>query len=199
MAAPAVAAFDFDGTFTDGDSLLRFVGWRRSRIRFAVDLLLTMHLLVLYAVRVVPNETHKMALFARRFRGMPAAEFRRLADDFAAHQVPQMIRPEAKARLRYHKGLGHRVVIVTASPTDWITPWARREGIDEVIGNVAQVRDGRMSGRLAGVNCYGQQKVERLLRSYPERAGYTLFVYGDGRGDRELLAAADEPFYRCFA
>jgi HAD superfamily hydrolase (TIGR01490 family) len=109
-----------------------------------------------------------------------------------------MIRAEALERVRFHQQRGDRVVIVSASPTDWIVPWAASEGITEVIGNPAQVSDGKVTGRLAGANCYGPEKVRRLLALNPERESYTLFAYGDGRGDRELLAAADHPYYRCF-
>ena len=139
-----------------------------------------------------------MALFSRAFRDMPADAFQRWAHDFARNEVTQMIRVEALERVRFHRERGDRVVLVTASPTDWIVPWAVGEGITEVIGNPAEVSDGRVTGRLAGPNCYGPEKLRRLLALHPERESYTLFAYGDGRGDRELLAAADHAYYRRF-
>lgn len=45
-------------------------------------------------------------------------------------------------------------------------------------------------------NCYGAEKVKRLLTKYPDRDFYRLVVYGDSRGDRELLSIADESHYR---
>jgi phosphatidylglycerophosphatase C len=129
---------------------------------------------------------------------MPTDAFERRAGDFARSEIPPMIRAEALERVRFHQRRGDRVVLVSASPTDWIEPWAVSEGITEVIGNPAEVSDGRVTGRLAGENCYGPEKVRRLLALNPERDSYTLFAYGDGRGDRELLAAADHPYYRCF-
>jgi len=194
-----IAAFDFDGTLTTRDSLLRFISWRRSRAEVARDLIETLPLLALYGARLVGNERHKMALFARAFRDMPADAFQRRADDFARGELPQMIRAEALARVRFHQSRGDRVVLVSASPTDWIVPWAAAEGITEVIGNRAEVSDGTITGRLAGANCYGSEKVRRLLELNPQRESYTLFAYGDGRGDRELLAAANHAYYRCFA
>jgi phosphatidylglycerophosphatase C len=194
-----IAAFDFDGTLTTTDSLFRFISWRRRRSEVAFDLLRTLPLLALYSARLVGNEDHKMALFARAFRGMPPDSYERWARDFARSEIPPMIRSGALARVRFHQERGDRVVLISASPTDWIVPWAASEDIAEVIGNPAEVRDGRVTGRLAGVNCYGPEKVRRLLALYPERDSYTLFAYGDGRGDRELLAAADHPYYRCFA
>ena len=193
-----IAAFDFDGTLTTRDSLFRFISWRRRRAEVVLDLVKTLPLLALYSARVVGNETHKMALFARAFRDMPADAFERRACDFARSELPRMIRAEALERVRFHQERGDRVVLVSASPTDWIVPWAVSEGITEIIGNPAEVSDGRVTGRLAGANCYGPEKLRRLLALNPERESYTLFAYGDGRGDRELLAAANHRYYRCF-
>jgi HAD superfamily hydrolase (TIGR01490 family) len=199
MPPPAtIAAFDFDGTLTTRDSLLRFISWRRRRAEVALDLVKTLPLLALYGARLVGNETHKMALFARAFRDKPADAFERWAGDFARSELPRMIRGEALERVRFHQERGDRVLIVSASPTDWIVPWAASEGITEIIGNPAEVSDGRVTGRLAGANCYGPEKLRRLLALNPERESYTLFAYGDGRGDRELLAAANHPYYRRF-
>ncbi len=199
MPPPAtIAAFDFDGTLTTRDSLLRLISWRRARTEVAIDLLATLPLLALYGARLVGNESHKMALFARAFRGMPADAFERWTRDFARSEVPGMIRDEALQRVRFHQDQGDRVVLVSASPIDWIVPWAFSEGITEVIGNRAEVSDGLVTGRLAGVNCYGPEKLRRLLALNPDRESYTLFAYGDGRGDRALLAAANHAYYRCF-
>jgi phosphatidylglycerophosphatase C len=193
-----IAAFDFDGTLTTRDSLFRFISWRRRRAEVALDLVKTLPLLALYSARLVGNEDHKMALFARAFRDMPADSYERWARDFARSEIPGMIRAEALARVRFHQERGDRVVLITASPTDWIVPWAASEGIKEIIGNPAEVSEGRVTGRLAGANCYGPEKVRRLLALNPDRESYTLFAYGDGRGDRELLAAADHSYYRRF-
>ncbi len=51
---------------------------------------------------------------------------------------------------------------------------------------------GRLTGRFSSRNCYGQEKVNRLLRVEPHRETYRLIAYGDSRGDREMLAFADE-------
>ena len=70
-------------------------------------------------------------------------------------------------------------------------------GIDRVLcSSLRSDRTGRVSGRLAGKNCYGLEKTRRLLDSLGDRSGYILYAYGDSRGDRELLASADHAFYR---
>ena len=72
-----------------------------------------------------------------------------------------------------------------------------REGI-EIAGTQIEVINGKLTGRFLTRNCYGKEKVGRLLQLYPDRKSYRLIAYGDSRGDRELLAFADESHYREF-
>lgn len=195
----AIAAFDFDGTLTNSDTLLRFIRRRRGSTKLAIDLVITSPLLARYMTGRLNNDVHKMTLFARAWAQCPEPEFLAAAQRFADEEVPTVIRPEALARVAFHRDRGHRVVVVTASPIDWVVPWATTQGISEVIGNRAEVADGKVTGRLAGINCYGSEKLRRLLSRFPNRTTYELYAYGDGRGDRELLGAADHPYFRRFA
>jgi len=90
------------------------------------------------------------------------------------------------------------VVLASASLELLLEPWARAAGVDDVLATRLEVRDGRLTGRLAGPNCYGPEKVARLEALVGDLAGVELYAYGDSRGDRELLAAAQHPVYRPF-
>jgi phosphatidylglycerophosphatase C len=53
---------------------------------------------------------------------------------------------------------------------------------------------GRATGRLVGTNCRGPEKVTRLREHLQRSVGdakVELWAYGNGSGDRELLAMAD--------
>lgn len=41
------------------------------------------------------------------------------------------------------------------------------------------------------MNCYGAEKVHRLLEIFPQRDSYTLVAYGNSDGDIPLLEFAD--------
>jgi HAD superfamily hydrolase (TIGR01490 family) len=196
---PDIAVFDFDGTLTTKDSFFRFLAWRRPRMQLTADLFATSPSLFMYAARLVSNETHKMAMFARRFRGMNLDDFDSLSHDFSLDQIPRILRAPAVDRLLYHKCLGHRVVIVSASVGYWIEPWAGKLGVDDVIASRIEVLENRLTGRLDGPNCYGTEKLRRFLARYPDRASYRLHAYGDSRGDEALLVASDHRYYRCFS
>ena len=54
---------------------------------------------------------------------------------------------------------------------------------------------GRLTGRLAGLNCRGPEKARRVREwlAGHDLTGAELWAYGDSPGDAELLAAADHP------
>jgi phosphatidylglycerophosphatase C len=197
--ASHIAVFDFDGTLTTRDSFMRFLAWRRPGLGFEADFLATLPLLALYAGRFVGNDAHKMAMFKRRFAGMSLGAFKDLSRGFSLEGVPRILRSAAVDRLLRHKDLGHQVVIISASFADWIEPWAATLGVDKVIASRAEVREDRLTGKLDGPNCYGAEKLRRLMALFPDRAAYQLHAYGDSRGDKALLDAADHSYYRRFA
>jgi HAD superfamily hydrolase (TIGR01490 family) len=95
-------------------------------------------------------------------------------------------------RLGWHRSQGHEVVVVSASFTDYLRPVADRLGVDAVLATELEVVDGRLTGRLAGANVRGAEKVRRLETWLGDEPA-ELWAYGDSSGDRELLARADHP------
>ena len=88
---------------------------------------------------------------------------------------------------------GADVLIVSASIDNWVQPFFPQV---KVLGTQIEVKDGCLTGRFLTKNCYGQEKVNRILALYPDRSDYYLAAYGDSRGDKELLAFADEAHYQ---
>ena len=169
-------AFDFDGTLTTRDTLLVFIRYACGTSSFALGFLRHAHLLVLMKLGLYPNWKAKQKIFSYFFRDMSLADFNALCQRFAADNR-QLLRPQ-----------GH-VVIVSASIDNWVQPFCPQV---TVLGTQIEVIDGRLTGRFLTNNCYGQEKVNRLLALYPDRSTYHLIAYGDSRGDKELLAFADE-------
>jgi HAD-superfamily subfamily IB hydrolase, TIGR01490 len=113
-----------------------------------------------------------------------------VAESFAAEVVASHLRPDTRERLEWHRGEGHQLVIVSASPELYVAPIGRRLEVDAVLATRLEVgSDGRLTGRFAGRNCRGGEKAIRL-REYLGAETPVLFAYGDSRGDRELLAMA---------
>ena len=183
-----VFAFDFDGTLTTRDTLLAFIRYACGTPRFLLGFLLHAPLLVLMKLRLYSNGKAKQRLFTWFFRGMPLETFDALCQSFArTHR--HLLRPETVRLLQQALSEGAEVLVVSASIDNWVQPFFPTV---TVLGTQIEVIDGRLTGHFLTPNCYGQEKVRRILALHPERSAYRLTAYGDSRGDRELLAFADE-------
>ena len=183
-----IVAFDFDGTLTTRDTLIAFIRYACGTPRFLLGFLLHAPLLVLMKLRLYSNGKAKQRLFTWFFRGMPFESFDALCQSFArTHR--HLLRPETVRLLEQALTEGAEVLVVSASIDNWVQPFFPTV---TVLGTQIEVIDGRLTGHFLTPNCYGQEKVRRILALHPDRSSYRLTAYGDSRGDRELLAFADE-------
>ncbi len=184
-----VAAFDFDGTITRGDTLVPFLR-RVARQRGVRGAFLTAAPAL---VAGDPRDAYKAAVLARVLGGLPEATLRSEARAYGA-ALPAQFRPSAVERIRWHQDQGHEVVIVSASLRAYLDPVAEHLGVDGVCAVELEVgEDGRLTGRMVGPNCRGAEKVNRLTAWLGDVPAARLWAYGNSSGDRELLAAAQEP------
>ena len=143
-----------------------------------------------------PNWKAKQKVFAHFFEGMKLEEFNTLCQKFAASSS-HLLHPHGIETVRQALNEGAEVLIVSASIDNWVKPFFENQSI-QVLGTQIEVVDGILTGRFLTKNCYGQEKVNRILTLYPHREDYHLTAYGDSRGDKELLAFADESHYKPF-
>jgi len=191
-----VAAFDFDGTITRRDTFNAFLAWWFGWPALTLTMARHGRLLAKYARGLASNHEIKEALFGPLVAGIEARVFEDRCRRFAGEAIPGLVRPAALECIRKHLDAGDRVIVVSASIEDWITPWCRAQGIAEVVATRVEVADGKLTGRFSTPACYGQEKVNRLRQILPTDC--RLVAYGDSRGDRELLALAHQGFYRAF-
>jgi HAD superfamily hydrolase (TIGR01490 family) len=188
-----IAFFDFDGTLTYRDSFWEFHAAHFGRRRLARALLAMS--LAAGASLDFKRASLKEAFLRFLWAGTPAESYRLAAENYARGLLEKNLRPPALRVFRDHIGRGDDVWIVTASRRDWVAFWADRYGVP-VIGTEFEIENGILTGRLATPNCRGQEKVVRIRRAV-DLSGYSrVFAYGDSRGDREMLALADEAVYR---
>ena len=181
-------AFDFDGTLTTADTLLGIIRFARGR-RFLMWCLVK-HLpwLVLMKMGLADNGRVKERVFGYCFGGMKLTEFDSLCVRYAdSHK--HLMKGDGVPLMKKALAEGSKVVVVSASVENWVKPFVPDA---QVVGTQVEVSDGRLTGHFATRNCYGAEKVNRLLKAFPDCNSYRLIAVGDSRGDRELLAFADE-------
>ena len=189
-----IVAFDFDGTLTTKDTLIEFIRYACGTGAFVKGFLRYAHLLVLMRLGLYPNWKAKQNVFSYFFEGMKIEEFDGLCQRFAKDNQ-HLLRPKGIEAIQQALDKGAEVLIVSASIDNWVQPFFAEV---KVLGTQVEVIDGKLSGRFLTKNCYGQEKVNRILALYPNRSEYHLTAYGDSRGDKELLAFADESHYKPF-
>ena len=147
-------------------------------------------------MRLADNGKTKEHVFSYFFKGLDYSQFKELGQRFALH-FESSARQEMLSRMLLHLEEGHKVYVVSASMEEWVLPWCQRHGVENVIGTKVETdKEGKLTGRFKTENCYGQEKVSRFMALEPDRQSYRLVAYGDSRGDREMLAFADEAMRR---
>lgn len=192
-----LAVFDFDGTLTSKDSFLAFIRYYKGVVPFYTGMLQLLPWLLAYKLKLYPNWKAKEKVLSHFFAHTAEDAFREKGRRFARELIPRMLRPKAKQALRRHQQEGDRIIVVSASAEPWLQAWCAAEGI-ELLATSLECREGKITGKLKGRNCYGPEKVERLKKHLPLENFEEIHVYGDSAGDRELLKLATHPNYRVF-
>lgn len=193
---PIVAAFDFDGTLTTRDSLLPFLLYTTGFGKSTLNFLLEAPTLIGYLIGIISRQKTKERILTRFFANTPISSLLPQAQQFALHKIPSLLKPKAIERLQWHLRQGHRCLVISASIDLYLKPWCETAGIDTLICSRLEVdADQRVTGKLIGLNCWGPEKVRRLEELFGPKESYTLYAYGDSRGDRELLALADHAYF----
>ena len=110
-------------------------------------------------------------------------------------RLPHVLRPEAMARLAWHRERGDRIVVVSASLDAYLAPWCRAHGL-ELICSELESREGVLTGNYRGGDCAGAAKAARVRANLRLEDYACVHAYGDTVEDRELLALAHRPVYR---
>ena len=195
-----VAVFDVDGTLLRGDCL--WLAARRSRgpLGQLVAALACMPWLIGWQLKLVSTGRFKQQAIAafQICEAFNREEAHGLVASDWLTELRGQLRPEALERLRWHQGRGDRVLLCSASPQMLLQPLADWLGV-ELLSTELQRSDDRWQPKLAGSNCKGPEKVRRLRDHLGPLEGLEIEAYGDSKGDRELLLAAERPHYRSFA
>jgi phosphatidylglycerophosphatase C len=194
-----IAAFDFDHTLTNRDSLLPFLyqltGWGEASVRLAT----LGPAFLSYLAGSISRQSIKEKILERFIGGKLQKRLEASGEEYAAGLLNKYIKPDPLHRLAWHQAQGHSCVLISASLELYLKPWAARYGFDAVLASRLELTQaGHATGRLEGLNCWGPEKVRRLIAFAGPKQGYQLYAYGDSQGDRELLKFADYPFYRKF-
>jgi phosphatidylglycerophosphatase C len=197
--APIVAAFDVDGTLTDGGSVFHWLatiaGKARAR-RAAFTLLFPLTIGAIRSSRWA--DSAKERLFKKLLAGTDLDDVAAASRGFALDHLEHKARAPLLARLAWHLDQGHDVVLVSASPQIYVDVLSEALHATGGLGTRLAVDPrGRLTGGYLGKNCRGTEKMRRLNEWITQRDYATppeIYAYGNSRGDRRMLSGATYPF-----
>jgi phosphoserine phosphatase len=118
-----------------------------------------------------------------------------LCRQFVEESIDRFVVPEVLESVTDLKDLGIPVYVATASPQELAVLVADRLGLAGGLGTIAEVVDGRYTGRLATPIMHGPQKLARVRRLFAELGAEvsTSWAFSDSFNDLPLLSAVGWP------
>lgn len=194
---PALAVFDLDGTITRHDTLMPLLGtfllahpWRSWRLG------LVLPALARYAAGRGDRGLLKGAMIRAVLGGLPRASVATLVARFVPRVLAGALFAEALERIAWHRGQGHRLLLMSASPDFYVPDIGAVLGFNDCICTSVRWRlDGCLDGRLSSANRRGPEKTRCLrdfLGKYPASA---VYAYGNSSADLDHMRLATEAWY----
>jgi phosphatidylglycerophosphatase C len=199
-----IAFFDFDGTVTTKDTLLEFIRHSKGAARFYLGFILTSPWLIAYKIKLISNQTAKEKVLRFFFKHTPLDRFEQDCETFSRDILPALIRPKALLEITRLKETGASIVIVSASPENWIRRWTSALEAEllatrlETIPDSDPAKPHRLTGKIFQKNCHGEEKVSRIREAFTLEDYGEIYTYGDTGGDRPMLKLGTASFYKPF-
>lgn len=181
----SLALFDFDHTLYRGDSMLDFTKYAFGKNRFYLGMALISPILILMKLGIISHESAKVVYLRCFFSGKSGKDCNREAKDFSL-KIDSKLDYPLYQKLQRHQLSGHEVYIVSASCSLWLKDWCTANELG-LIATEMETVNGKFTGRLVTKNCRGPEKVERIRELINVDNYSAVYVYGKGRGDREML------------
>src|SRR5262245_13967248 len=144
-------------------------------------------------------DIHEFLGFALRpLAAHEPADLDRWHGEFMAARIRPMIDAPARALVKKHLDGGDLCAIITATNSFVTRPIAREFGVEHLIATEPEKKNGRFTGKVAGIPCFREGKVKRLdewLAGRGKRlADYAESVlYSDSHNDLPLLERVTRP------
>ncbi len=191
-----LAAFDLENTIIASNVVFSYA-WLatrnlppRDRMRFTLKTLGEAPGLLALDQR---DRTDFLRHFYRRYDGASVEEMDRLGRELLADHILTKAFPAALRRVREHRRLGHRTVLITGALDIVVKPLGPL--FDDVICAEMSHEDGRYTGELLAVPPTGEVRAQ-ALRDFAEANDFDLaesVAYADSSSDLPLLDAVGFP------
>jgi len=192
-----IAFFDFDGTICAKDSFLDFILFCCGKFRMAVGLFYLSPFVVAYLLKLYPNYKLKEHFFKHFLADYLPFELEKKGEIYAETRLTAFIYEDAMAKILWHKNNHHRVIIITASSSIWLSAWCKKHHL-ELISTQFEIIEGKYSEKILGKNCEGLEKLAIVKKILAEEKDAISYGYGNTKADLPFLNALQHKHYKAF-
>lgn len=193
MSHPStIAIFDLDHTLARRDTYISYLGGYLCRhpVRITRCALLPFAVLSFVLGRMT-NAALKERFLQAVLGGVSRIQIESWTSEFIELLVSSGLSSQGLTALADHRRRGDYLVLLTASPDCYVRELGGRLGFDEIICTVIEWQDERISGRLAGPNMRGKEKVQAVLTIKEHFRWSEVVSYADHASDLPMLRLAD--------
>jgi len=197
-----IVVFDFDGTITTADTFKLFLRYYAGTAKWALNVLILLPIFIGYGLKLLDRNAAKIHVIRRFFKGAPVEALNTKAAQFAEDVIPGLIRPQAQeclnSKIAGPNNPNESLYICSASIAPYLRAWGKSQGITNILATELESDGTCYTGEIKGWNIWGEGKVRRILAEFDPNPVIIKEAYGDTRGDREMLHAAQVSYFRPF-
>ncbi len=193
---PRLAVFDLENTLM-ASNVVESYAWLATRHLERKDQARVVAGLVAEAPKLLSLDRKDrgdfLRSFYRRYEGAPADRLRTDAVELWSDLLALRSFPAGLARVRHHRALGHRTVLITGALDFIVEPL--RPLFDEIVSASLGERDGAFSGEMVSAPPTGEARAI-LMEERAARLGLgreQIVAYADSTSDLPMLEAAGLP------
>lgn len=193
-AVKRIVVFDLDHTITRKDTYLRFAATvlsrRPNRWFYAAFLPLS---LIPFKLGRRDNQWLKERFLKTTAGGMGRSDLEKICSKLVESILRKDVRPKALLAIKQHRRNGDYLLLASASFEFYVSEIAKALGFDDVVCTRAETSEaGLLTGRIDGLNCYGQEKLRQVVKATSWAGTEERIVYTDHHADLPLLKWADK-------
>lgn len=188
-----IAVFDFDGTMIKGDSLVRFLLFAQKKKKVSLSHLLYAACLgICNKLGLISDSQAKTKAFSFLSK-MNALEIDLLTSEFVETLLLPNLFQDALDKLLFHRGCGHTVIIISASPDFYMKHLKRFLPVNDVLASTSSAH-----GQITQ-NIKGREKVV-ALQNWLENNNFNpdmknSYSYGNSSTDIPVMSLAKYPVF----
>ena len=185
-----IVLFDFDGTITNKDSLFEFLKFYAGTKMYYFNMMRFFFVYIGCRLKGCSKDDAKLRLLRIFFKNSTKDELESKGKEFAEEHIIKIVRRDIFSRIVSHAKKGDKVVVVTASLSEWIRPWCELVGLEYIATKIKYTDDGLFAGEYDGYNCNRENKKKEIESRYELFKFEKTIVYGNSSDDRSMMSLA---------